>query len=191
MKIILTLPVYNEEKGLGPLLEAFSTTMTQGHFRTQLVIVDDGSTDGTSGLIRAWSSKLSIERVGHPENRGLGESIRDALRRASEMARPEDIIVTMDADNTHNPASIPDMSSLIESGIDIVIASRYRPGSQVVGLGPFRRLMCYGARALFQMAFRIPGGGGYTCGFRVFRAGVLQTAFACYGDALVRDRKST
>ena len=132
MKIILTLPVYNEEKGLGPLLEAFSTTMTQGHFQTQLVIVDDGSTDGTSGLIRAWSSKLSIELVGHPENRGLGESIRDALRRASEMARPEDIIVTMDADNTHNPASIPDMSSLIESGIDIVIASRYRPGSQVV-----------------------------------------------------------
>jgi dolichol-phosphate mannosyltransferase len=188
MKIILTLPAYNEEQGLPPLLDAFQNAMRQGGFEAQAVIADDGSTDGTCGVIQEWSSKFPIKLIRHPENRGLGETIRDALHKAAVIAQPEDVIVTMDADNTHSPALIPDMVRQIGMGKDLVIASRYRAGSRVVGLNFFRHLLCYGARALFQMAFPIPGVRDYTCGFRAYRAGLLQQAFVRFGDAFVTEQ---
>jgi dolichol-phosphate mannosyltransferase len=188
MTIVLALPAYNEEQGLPKLLAAFQAEMEKAGYPRQVVIVDDGSKDGTCHVIREWSARLPIELVVHAVNRGLGETIRDALRRACELASPDDIIVTMDADNTHSPALIPQMAALIGSGKDVVIASRYRKGSRVVGLSPYRHLMSYGARALFQVIFPIAGVRDYTCGFRAYRASVLQKAFARFGDSLVTER---
>jgi len=188
MKIFFALPAYNEELGLPKLLGAFLQEMDRAGYSMQVVIVDDGSKDRTRDVVNEWSAKLPIVLVLHQQNRGLGETIRDALRRAAELAQPDDIIVTMDADNTHDPALIPDMVRLIQAGKDIVIASRYRQGSSVVGLSPHRQALSYGARILFQAVFPISGVRDYTCGFRAYRAAVLQRAFAHHGDALVTER---
>ena len=124
----------------------------------------------------------------HLSNRGLGETIRDALRLASEVASDDDLIVTMDADNTHPPELIPEMIRHIKQGADVVIASRYRPGARVVGLSRFRRSMSLGARLLFGTVFPIEGVRDYTCGFRMYRPSVLRRAFETYGDRLVSER---
>src|SRR5262249_7646180 len=126
MTVFLTLPAYNEEHGLPKLLQSFAAEMDRAGLNYQAVIVDDGSKDRTREVIGEWSSRFPIALVVHPQNRGLGETIRDALRRASELARPDDVIVTMDADNTHDPALIPSMLVRISQGNDVVIASRYR-----------------------------------------------------------------
>lgn len=188
MKVLLTLPAFNEEAGLPPLLEAFRKQLETSPYSGQVVIVDDGSTDRTVEVIREFAARLPMDLVVHPRNRGLGETIRDALRRASELAQPGDVIVTMDADNTHNVDLIPDMVRLIAAGKDLVIASRYRKGSRVVGLSPFRHLTSYGARALFQIVLPIPGVRDYTCSFRAHRAELVQRAFALRGDRLVTER---
>ena len=188
MKILLALPAFNEENDLPKLLEAFEQQMEASHYRFQVVIVDDGSTDGTLNVIREWSSKIPIDVLQHARNSGLGETIQDALYRSAELAEPEDIVVTMDADNTHSPTSIPAMVNAIQKGSDVVIASRYRRGSRVVGLGMFRHLMSYGARLLFQIAFPIEGVRDYTCGFRAYRASLLQKAFARHGRTLAQER---
>ena len=188
MTIFLTLPAYNEEESLPNLFTAFLAEMDKAGYQRQVVIVDDGSKDRTREVIKEWSSKLPIELVIHPQNRGLGETIRDALARAAEMANPDDLIVTMDADNTHSPALIPQMVAEIDAGKDVVIASRYCKGSKVVGLAAHRHLMSYGARVIFQMACPIPGVKDYTCGFRAYRASVVQKALAQLGPALVTER---
>jgi dolichol-phosphate mannosyltransferase len=193
MTVILALPAYNEEQGLPKLLQSFSGEMKKAGIGAKAVIVDDGSIDGTGRVIEEWSSRLPIDLVKHPENRGLGETIRDALRRASEVAEADDVIVTMDADNTHSPALIPEMLRLINAGNDkggndLVIASRYRKGSRVIGLAWHRHLMSYGARILFQIVFPIPNVRDYTCGFRAYRADALRKAFAIYGDGFVTER---
>ena len=188
MQILLALPAYNEEESLPLVLEAFERDVLGAGLQGRIVLVDDGSTDGTLRVAREWSSKLPIELVQHAENRGLGETIEDGLRRAAEIASPEDIIVTMDADNTHSPVLIREMVQRISEGCDVVIASRYRAGSRVVGLSGFRHLMSYGARILFQLMCPIPGVRDYTCGFRAYRARVLQEAFARCQGRLVREQ---
>jgi dolichol-phosphate mannosyltransferase len=188
MKILFALPAFNEERDLPKLLDAFAQQMAASQYRFQVVIVDDGSTDGTMSVIREWSSKMPIDVVQHARNSGLGETIQDALYRATQLADDDDIVVTMDADNTHSPALIPAMVNAIANGSDVVIASRYRRGSKVVGLSFMRHLMSVGARLLFQVAFPMKGVRDYTCGFRAYRASLLQQAFARYGRTLVQER---
>lgn len=188
MNIFLALPAFNEEKDLAKLLAAFQQAMQAADFRFGVVIVDDGSTDGTMRVISEWSSRIPIDVVQHVKNCGLGETIRDALHRAAALANDDDVIVTMDADNTHSPALIAEMVDAIERGSDVVIASRYRHGSKVVGLAPSRHLMSYGARFLFQLAFPLPGVRDYTCGFRAYRASLVKKAFAQYGNTFVQER---
>ena len=188
MKILFALPAFNEEKDLPKLLDAFVQQMKTSRYAFQVVIVDDGSTDGTLGVIRDWSSRIPIDALQHAKNSGLGETIQDALYRAAELADADDIVVTMDADNTHSPALIPAMVNAIQKGSDVVIASRYRRGSKVVGLSPMRHLMSAGARFLFQIAFPIQGVRDYTCGFRAYRASLLQKAFARFGKTLAQER---
>lgn len=184
----MALPAYNEECGLPPLLaslEAVFDELSQSGFGHSYVFVDDGSTDDTLKIIKEHAEKMPIGLVMHKKNKGLGPTIRDALKKASEMADAEDIIFSMDADNTHPAELMIPMVKKIEEGFDVVIASRYRPGAKVVGLSGLRRLMSIGARILFQIVVPIPGVRDYTCGYRAYRAGLLKKAFATYGDAFV------
>ncbi len=188
MTVILALPAYNEERGLPLVLGAFLKQMAAAGLSGRAVVVDDGSRDGTPRAIREAAAEFDVRSLTHEVNRGLGETIRDALRLAAATADPDDIVVSMDSDNTHSPELIPAMVARIGEGYDVVIASRYRGGSAVVGLAPFRHVMSWGARAMFQLVFPIRGVRDYTCGFRAYRAAVLQRAFAHYGDALVTER---
>ena len=188
MKVLLALAAYNEERGLPQVLERFRRQAVSAGWSVGVVVVDDGSTDGTGRVIEEWSAVLPIELMRHPSNRGLGESIQDALGLAARLAEPEDVIVTMDADNSHAPELIGEMVRRIAEGNDVVIASRYRAGAGVVGLGRFRHLMSYGARVLFQVLLPIPGVRDYTCGFRAYRARTVQEAFQAYAGQLATER---
>jgi dolichol-phosphate mannosyltransferase len=190
-KLFMVLPAYNEEENLPALLESceriFELLACAGHERAY-VIVDDGSHDGTATLIREHQTRLPIAIVTHNLNQGLGPTIRDGLRRAADLAANQDIIFTMDADNTHPPGLMIRMTQHVLEGNDLVIASRYRHGARLVGLSRIRKLMSFGARLLFRLLFPIPGVRDYTCGYRAYRASVLKEAFRRYGDSLVEAR---
>jgi dolichol-phosphate mannosyltransferase len=121
----------------------------------------------------------------HEVNQGLGATIRDGLEIAVSRASPRDVIVAMDADNSHTPGLIRGMVRLIYEGNDVVIASRYRYGSYVRGVPFHRQLLSLGARLLFQVAFPIKGVRDYTCGYRAYRSEVLREAFSRFGPEFV------
>jgi dolichol-phosphate mannosyltransferase len=112
--------------------------------------------------------------VQHERNRGLAEAINTGLAHAAEQAEARDIILTMDADNSHTPGLIASMVRKIHEGHDVVIASRYQPGARVVGLTLHRRLLSRVASLLFQAVLPIPNVRDYTCGFRAYRASLIQ-----------------
>jgi dolichol-phosphate mannosyltransferase len=120
----------------------------------------------------------------HAKNQGLGATLRDGLKAALERSTDRDVIVTMDADATHPPGLILRMLQHVEEGFDVVIASRFQPGSRVFGVSPLRRLMTRGAslllRALFPMGVR-----DFTCGYRAYRAPIIAAAFRQYGDHFI------
>jgi dolichol-phosphate mannosyltransferase len=186
-QVILALPAYNEAECIGDLLEAARRAFEGvAKFQPRVLVVDDGSTDGTAEVVRRFRAPFPVEVVSHRENRGLGPAILSALRAALDRgAGPDDVIVNMDADNTHPPDVIPSMLDLLDGGADVVIASRYQRGSRQVGVPLKRRLLSAAARWLFAWRLRLPGVRDYTCGFRAYRARTIRRAFDAYGDRLI------
>lgn len=184
---IVALPAYNEEHSLPDLLEAFESLIQKNAaLRIRIVVVNDGSKDNTLGILEEYKSRLPLEIVNHPQNMGLGQAIRTCLREAVARAQSDDdVIVCMDSDNTHLPEYIPALLENIQKGSDIVIASRYQPGSREVGVPALRRLYSRGARFLFWLFLRLPGVRDYTCGYRAYRAGLIKRALDIYGDGII------
>lgn len=179
------LPAFNEEANLGPLLRRLDQAMHEDDRQYQIIVVDDGSRDATSRVAEEHARHMPIRIERHERNQGLGATIRDGLRIAVSMANSEDVVVVMDADNTHSPGLIRNMLRVIHEGADVVIASRYQSGSYIRGVPFHRRALSFGARVLFQLSFPISGVRDYTCGYRAYRAPVLIEAFRRYGRDFV------
>lgn len=183
--IFIVLPAYNEQETLPLLLEGIDEAMQDSGLTYRCVVVDDGSSDDTARLIRESASRYPVTGVYHDRNQGLGAALRSGLRQAITLAEGRDIIVTMDADNTHSPGLILRMVRLLQEGYQVVIASRFRPGARVVGVPFYRRLLSSAAALFFKTLFPIPGVRDYTCGFRAYRAEIIQSAFDRYGQEFI------
>lgn len=184
-KVIVALPAYNEEESLPELLERLGESFADNNLPYEIVIVNDGSKDATASIIQQFALQMPVHLVNHAVNQGLGITIRDALREAMERANERDIIVTMDADNTHPPGLIPRMVQMIHEGCDVVIASRFEHGGTVKGVPFNRHLLSLGARILFTLMFPTRGVRDYTSGYRAYRVSVVRQAFETYGDDFV------
>ena len=184
-RVVVVLPAYNEEQSLGVLLRRLDQSMHEDGLPYQIIVVDDGSRDATATIAGEHARFMPIEVERHEVNQGLGATIRDGLRVAVSLARDDDVIVVMDADNTHTPGLIRNMVRVVREGADVVVASRYRPGSYVRGVPLERNVLSFGGRFLFQLLFPIAGIRDYTCGYRAYRASVLMEAFRRYGDDFV------
>jgi dolichol-phosphate mannosyltransferase len=187
MTVFLVLPAFNEEGNLALVLDACVKATESAGRLLRVVIVDDGSTDKTAAIARTWATRLPLELIVHEVNKGLGATIHDGLKRAAELAEPGDAIVTMDADNTQPASLIPRMIDAVEAGNDLVIASRFRPGAQVIGLCTFRRGLTIASSLLYRTILPIPGVRDYTCGFRAYRSSLLKKAFSVYNGSFVTE----
>ncbi|MFH0794328.1 MAG: glycosyltransferase family 2 protein [bacterium] len=185
-KVFIVLPAYNEEKCLPALLASIIHTMKRHPLPFKIIVVDDGSADKTAEVAQAAGKLLRFRLVRHEKNMGLGPAIKTGLRAAlEESSHPDDIIINMDADNTHPPEHIPDMIRALQGPYDIVIASRYQVGSLQVGVPFHRQLLSLFAKFLFQIFLRLPNVRDYTCGYRGYRVGLLRRAFDAYGEAII------
>lgn len=186
--VYIVLPAYNEAEALPPLLCAIYETFDRTGIDYAVIVVDDGSRDETARVAREASFHMPVVLVEHGVNQGLAAAIRTGFRAAVAQSAADDVIVLMDADNTHPPALIHRMLESVREGRDVVIASRYQPGSRVVGVPWHRNLLSLGARGLFRIAFPIKGVRDYTCGYRAYRENVLRKALADYGDNFVSEK---
>lgn len=189
--LYILLPAYNEEKDIGLLMQRIRVAMNEPEVRYHVLVVNDGSTDRTAQLVVACQGEMPVELIEHTVNQGLGKAMLSGLRRAARMLRDEDVLVTMDADNTHDPLLIGRMALEIQSGADLVIASRYEKGGQEIGLSAVRSLLSRSASVLLKFFFPIRGARDYTCGFRAYRGKALRRAYQVYGDRLVEERGFT
>ncbi|MBN1901381.1 glycosyltransferase [Candidatus Sumerlaeota bacterium] len=186
-RTIVALPAFNEEASLGKLLDAFQNlAKDRPELNLHIIVVNDGSSDRTLEVANSFKDLLSLEVVSHEKNMGLGNAIKTCLKEAlARSSSDNDIIVTMDADNTHLPEYIPPLVEIIRSGCDIAIASRFQPGSREIGVPFIRRLYSMGARFLFGVFLRLPGVRDYTCGYRAFRASLIRKGWEFFQDDII------
>jgi dolichol-phosphate mannosyltransferase len=185
--IYILLPAYNEESDIGPLFERIIQLQTSTRLPVKVLVVDDGSQDHTCAVVQSYSAKIPLEILDHGGNRGLGQAMLTGLKRAAEVVDPDDVVIAMDADNTHDPGLIPAMALKIKSGDDLVIASRYESGGEEIGLHPIRKLLSRGASLLLRLFFPIQGAKDYTCGYRAYRGSLVRKGFAHYGQDLIAE----
>jgi dolichol-phosphate mannosyltransferase len=178
------LPAYNEELCLPRLLDRIAEAMSTAQLSYRVVIVNDGSKDSTGQIAAAYAQDLPLIIETHSVNMGLGTTLRDGVLKAVALAHPDDIVVTMDADNSHNPELIPRMGQLVREGNDVVIASRYQPGSKTKGVPGYRRMLSIVGSLIFRLVLPIQGVRDYTCGFRAYRAGALMAGLERHGQAM-------
>ena len=119
------VPVYNELEYVEPVLERLREV-----WFGEVIVVDDGSTDGSSEYL---STRDDILVIPHPENLGYGQSLIDGIKfaRFAGITR----IVTMDADGQHRPEDVPRFFEAL-NGVDFVSGSRYRPDSHITSSAP-------------------------------------------------------
>jgi len=186
--VYIVLPAYNEEKSLPRLLDGIMSVASDAGLRCRVVIVDDGSADGTVGVAEEFAKKMDITLIRHPQNRGLARTLDTGLRGAVELASADDVIITMDADDTQPPELIPSMLAMLRDGRDVVVASRYRRGAGVTGVPLYRRFLSYGASWMFRLILPVKGVRDYTSGYRAYRAGIIKSMYDTYGDAFISEQ---
>lgn len=168
-RAIVVVPTYNEAENVPVLVERLLDLEPP----LDVLIVDDGSPDGTGSLadgIAAGQPRLHVLHRTGP--RGYARASVDGLTWALEQG--PDLVCTMDADLSHDPSSLPGLVAAIETGADLAIGSRYVPGGElVVDWGAARRAV---SRTGSRYARLMTGTSARDCtsGFRCYRADMLR-----------------
>ena len=182
----LILPAFNEEASLPLLLPKVAELLRSRNTPFRMVVVDDGSVDATPRILEEHARSLPIDVVTHDINRGLGETERDGFEFVAARARPEDYIVRLEADDTHEPQYIPALLERLDAGSDVVITSRFRQGGGQLGVDPYRAFVSRAANIFMSVLYQVPGVREYSCGFRAYRARVIQDALRVYGNGFIQ-----
>ena len=182
------LPAYNEAESLPNLLKRFAE-MKSEHPDFDLIIrvVDDGSSDETAKIVRRGHENLDVRLIEHEQNAGLGQAMLTGIERSVTRAEGTDVIIAMDADDTHDVFLIPKMLKHIDNGADIAIASRFVEGGDDRTAPPFRRLLSRGASVVFKTVFPLESINDFTSGYRMYRGSLLKNAYAHWGDRLIEE----
>ena len=167
-KTLIVTPTYNEAENVKRLI---SEVLSQGE-NIHILIVDDGSPDGTGDIVEKLQSRNSrIHLIRRPSKLGLGTAYVVGFRFALEHGY--DFIFEMDADFSHNPKEIPNFLSRMNE-CDITLGSRYRNGVRVVNW-PIRRLILSFAANLYTRIITGLPVRDATSGFKCFRREVLES----------------
>jgi dolichol-phosphate mannosyltransferase len=164
----VVVPTYDEADNIGPITAAILDALPAG----TVLVVDDDSPDGTGRLADELAAADPRIRVLHrAAKQGLGRAYLDGFARA--LAEGATAIVQMDADFSHDPASVTGLvGPVVEGRADLVIGSRYVPGGGVLDWGIGRRIVSRGG-SLFAGAVLGLGPRDLTGGFKAWRAATL------------------
>ena len=167
------LPAYNESERLATSLPKVLDYIHQQEFRAEIIVVDDGSTDDTAGVVRRFAALHPIVRLlQNPGNRGKGYSVRNGVLHAKG-----DVILFTDADLSSPIDEAGKLFAALEEGADVAIGSRWLRRELQTERQPWHRQL-YGR--MFNLGLRIVLGLTYRdtqCGFKAFDRKAAQVIF--------------
>jgi len=169
----VVVPCYNEEQRLPRTIDQVERYLGGRQLQYELVLVDDGSADGTRSVMDAAAARNRSVRVETlPHNRGKGRALATGVGAATG----ERILLT-DADLSTPIEELPKLEAALDSGAGVAIASRALRGSRVEVSQPIYRVAMGKAFNLLVQAVLLPGIWDTQCGFKLFRADVAHRVF--------------
>lgn len=163
--------MFNEEAGASRCVRSVCAVLDTMPHRCTLVVVDDGSRDGTRAILRALESEhAQLSVVWNEHNRGYGAALQSGVCAAAKL--DVEYALFMDSDLTNAPADIPRFAALMETGVDVIKATRYSRGGRVDGVPTHRIFISAVGNRLAKMLMRMPL-HDCTNGFRAVRLALL------------------
>lgn len=169
MKIFIIIPTYNEKENLKKLVQEIFSLGIEG---LNLVVVDDGSPDGTGLIAKKLARTYPLFLIERQKKMGLGSAYRTGFKFALD--RGADLIFEMDADGSHQPKEIPKFLAAIEQGAEVVIGSRRIPGGKIIGWNWQRKFYSWAAMGFSRLILGLKT-KDVTSGFRCYRNKVLKS----------------
>ena len=170
----LIFPAFNESARLAPTLETVLSYVSQQHWKAEIIVVDDGSTDGTADIVREYTRRNAIVRlVQNPGNRGKGYSVRNGMLNAHG-----DVLLFSDADLSSPISEAPKLFAAIENGAEVAIGSRWL-NSEVQTQRQSLLRQLYGR--IYNLLLRVVLGLDYRdtqCGFKAFTRPAARLIFS-------------
>ncbi len=149
MKVSLIIPCYNEEEGIPNLATQLKPVLKelQANYETELILVDDGSTDKTSELLQEHFTGIKNTFIlKHAKNRNLGGALKTGFAKATG-----DYIACLDSDCTYNPKGIIDMVNLMDPETAFVTVSPLHPDGEVKNVPSYRLFLTKSAALLYRI----------------------------------------
>ncbi len=168
VRILVVLPTYNEAENVDEVLTRTRAALPDA----TVLVVDDGSPDGTADAAEAFNATLgNITVMRRVAKTGLGSAYRAGF--AWGIANGFDVLIEMDADLSHDPAALPAMiAKLSSSGAGLVIGSRYIPGGEIPNWSWHRKALSKWGNRYAGAVLDMPVHDA-TSGFRAYRAEVI------------------
>jgi dolichol-phosphate mannosyltransferase len=167
----LILPTYNEAENIEAIVAAALPRLAETGLEHRILVVDDGSPDGTGQIVdRLAAENPAIEVLHRTSKDGIGPAYLAGFARA--LGGGADLLMEMDSDFSHDPADLPRLVAAA-SRADLVLGSRYVPGGGVTDWGLLRRLISRGGSLYAQLILRLPV-RDLTGGFKCFNRRVLE-----------------
>ena len=187
--VYVGLPCYNEEKDIDALIDRLLIVKEKVNkefgYELNIFCVNDGSSDNTKKIIDK-RKKDKIKLINHKKNQGLGMAMKTIINEFNKVAKEEDFLIVMDADNTHNPEYILDLiKKQKDNNCDIVIASRYQKGAKISGLKKHRIIISDMAKLWYTMMLKIPKVKDYTCGYRLYTYKSIKMGLQKFGENII------
>lgn len=149
---MILLPTYNERENIQKIIPLLFGLLPN----VRVMVVDDHSPDGTAAVVknlqREYPLLLLFER---PKKEGLGRAYTDAFKKVLTEFPETEVVVTMDADLSHDHEKLPAMLELARTH-DLVIGSRYLPGGQIEGWEWHRRLLSRWGNRYVRLVTKLP-----------------------------------
>ena len=167
----VVVPMFNERMGAERCVGEITRVLNSLSHRTALIVVDDGSTDGTAAILQALSrTHAGLDVVTHPMNRGYGAALATGARGVFD--RGFEYALFMDSDLTNSPDDIPRFAERMTERVDVIKATRYSDGGSILGVPFYRVAISATGNLIAKALFRLPI-HDCTNGFRAVRSTLL------------------
>lgn len=188
--VYFLIPAYDEEATIGLLLYKIRQVMEDVRRDYLAIVLDDGSTDQTARVAEQYQRFLPVRVLRHAQNQGFGPSLDRLIREAARMSQyPErDLAVSIEADFSWSPETVPEMVREIEAGADIVIGARAHLDSLSDRPPLGRRVSARLVSTVLKAVLPLPGVSDYTSTFRAYRIATLKRAITAHQEALITAR---
>ena len=171
LALSLVIPAYNEQARLPYTLSEVAAYVCQEQIDSEIIVVDNGSTDATSVVVQQAAATFPRLRLLRTDKRGKGRAVRTGV-----LAARGDIVLFADADLSWSVEDVPRFMGLVD-GAAVVIGSREGAGARRIGEPSYRHLMGRVFNRVVQ-ALAVRGVEDSQCGFKAFRADAARAIFS-------------